>query len=35
MKDEEQSVKSDFDKWQFAQAEMFQKIIDWLEERTD
>lgn len=24
--------ESDFDRWQLAQAEMYQKVIDWIEE---
>ncbi|MGU7923375.1 HNH endonuclease [Streptococcus suis] len=30
--DDSKPAESDFDRWQLAQAEMFQKVIDWLEE---
>ncbi|HEP1815401.1 TPA: hypothetical protein VB864_001824 [Streptococcus suis] len=29
--DDSKPAESDFDRWQLAQAEMFQKVIDWLE----
>lgn len=28
-------VESDFERWQLAQAEMFQKVIDWVEEKVE
>lgn len=28
-------VESDFERWQLAQAEMFQKVIDWVEEEAN
>ncbi|MBY4976998.1 hypothetical protein [Streptococcus suis] len=33
--DDSKPAESDFDRWQLAQAEMFQKVIDWLEERNE
>lgn len=32
--DDSKPVESDFDRWRLAQAEMFQKVIDWLEEKA-